>query len=660
MNAALKGGAAAVTEVWPATALPEPLRSWSGNHTEYPRDKTVAQLFEEIVARDPEAIALVHGSERMSYGKLNERANGLAVKLKQHGVERGSRVAIAAERSIEMIVALIGILKSGAAYVPVDPSYPDERLRFMVENAQPHLVLTDGALSRQALLGSDARVVPVEGLDLSPSELPINARPNLRATEATSPTDLAYVMYTSGSTGRPRGVMVENRAIVRLVRNTNYCAFGPREVFLQYAPISFDASTFEIWGALLNGGRLVLAPSRASLDELGRLIREHGVTTLWLTAGLFHLMVENQLDDLRGVRQLLAGGDVLSPRHVRRVCEELPACTLINGYGPTENTTFTTCHVMRHGETVSDSVPIGRPISNTGVYILDEALQPVAPGQVGELYAAGDGLARGYFNDLAATSRKFVPNPFSPEPGARMYRTGDLAKWLPGGSIEFVGRTDDQVKILGHRVEPAEIEAVLRTHPGLKQVYVMAYAESDGAKRIAAYHVIENGASVSSQELRECLGSKLPAYMVPASFTALPSLPLSPNGKVDRNALAATNPRPNSERNGKLERYATELEEAIAELWRRVLRVSDTGLDDNFFDLGGDSLLLVAVHSNLQKLLNRQIPITDLFEFTTIRKLASRLDGVANANPGAQGQEAARKQREIFERLRQHHTGGAS
>ena len=343
------------------SSLPDAIRRWNQTATDYPREKTVAQLFEEIAAAQPDSIAVEFGKERFTYSELNIRANRVAHRLRRMGVGPESMVACCIDRSLEMIVAFIGILKAGAAYVPLDLSYPAERFDFMLEDTRTPVMLTQRSLAPALRGRGNVRVICMdefEALDVT--------RGRSEFASGGGPTSLAYVMYTSGSTGRPKGVMVENRAIVRLVRNTNFCHFGPDEVFLQFAPISFDASTFEIWGALLNGGKLVMMPPQAaSLEDLGRTIREHGVTTLWLTSGLFNLMVEQRLEDLRPLRQLLAGGDVLSPRHFRTVLENLPDCRLINGYGPTENTTFTCCHTMRHGDRVPESVPIGKPISNT-------------------------------------------------------------------------------------------------------------------------------------------------------------------------------------------------------------------------------------------------------------------------------------------------------
>lgn len=619
-------------------------REWNATRTDYPRDKTIAQLFEEIAASNAHSAAVLFEDRQITYGELNARADRLANRLRRLGVGRETMVGCCINRSIELIVAIVAILKAGGAYVPLDPAYPKERFDFLLEDAHPPLILTQRALASTVLADCGIPILLVDEVDYTSVKTGEDTPPS-----PGTPNSLAYVMYTSGSTGRPKGVMVENRAIVRLVRDTNYCQFGPDETFLHYAPISFDASTFEIWGALLNGGRLVVMPPQtASLEDLSRVIREQRVTTMWLTAGLFHLMVEQRLGDLRGVRQLLAGGDVLSSHHVRRVLECLPNCCLINGYGPTENTTFTCCYVMRAGLSVPELVPIGRPISNTQVYILDDALQPVPPGAIGELYAAGDGVARGYLNNPDATDEKFLSDPFSDIPAARMYRTGDLASQRDDGIVEFHGRVDDQIKILGHRVEPGEVEAVLGTHDRIMQLCVMPFTDEGGSRRLVAYYVASASLPVTAEELRAFLTKKLPQYMIPATFIQLNALPLSPNGKVDRAGL----PKPSLPTIQDVvhpEPQGNQLEETIAAVWSRVLGTDGVRLDSNFFDLGGDSLLLVAVHSNLQKELKLEIQITDLFEFTTVRALARHLAGtMPDRSMSSDVQERAQKQREAF------------
>lgn len=634
-------------------ALPESVRLWNQTRTEYPRESAVAQLFEEMAAAHPESVAVVFGDKSLTYAELNARANRLARRLRALGVRDEVMVGCCIERSAELIVAFLAVLKAGGAYVPLDPNYPKERFDFMLADARTPVLLAQRKFAHLAPTDNSVQVLFVDegGAASSASDDDANL------LRLGGPASLAYVMYTSGSTGRPKGVMVENRAICRLVRNTDFCQFGPGEVFLLFAPVSFDASTLEIWGPLLNGAKLVVMPPQASsLEDLGRTIREHGVTTLWLTSGLFNLMVEQRLEDLASVRQMLAGGDVLSARHIRAVLARFPGCTVINGYGPTENTTFTCCHAMRAGERVPDSVPIGKPIANTRVYILDEQMRAVEPGIAGELWAGGDGVARAYLNNPEETAAKFSADIFASEGVARMYRTGDLARWRGDGAVEFLGRVDTQVKILGHRIEPGEIETVLRMHPEVGQVCVVPHADEAGAKRLVAYCVPVNHPGPSAAELRKFLAGKLPQYMVPAIFVSLVSLPLSANGKVDRAALPA--PELAGSALESAESPATQLEKTLSELWARILRVDRIGLDDNFFDLGGDSLMIVAVHSNLQKTLNAEVPVTDLFEFTTIRTLARHLGAGKPAAPSlAEVQSQARKQREAFARQRERRAG---
>ena len=630
-----------------AAALSAPLDTWAGARTQYPREKTVARLFEEAAGAHAEKTAVVCGSVRLTYNELNRKANRLANRLHAEGVGPETLVGLCIERSAEMIVAVVAILKAGGAYVPFDAAYPRERLDFMIADTNTPVMVTQKSLASVATASKTVKTIlvdePIEGSEENPA--PVGTA-----------SSLAYVMYTSGSTGRPKGVLVENRAIVRLVFETNYCHFGAEEVFLQFAPISFDASTLEIWGALLHGAKLVVMPQQASsLEEIGRAIREHGVTTAWLTAGLFHLFVDERLEDLRPLKQLLAGGDVLSAKHVRRVLEAFPEITLINGYGPTEGTTFTCCHAMKHGDAVPDSVPIGKPISNTWVYIVDEQMQPVKPGEVGELCAGGDGVARGYLNAPEVTAEKFLQDPFVNVENARLYRTGDFAKRREDGTVEFLGRKDGQAKILGHRIELGEIESTLAQHPAVKQVCVTVNVDEAGTKRLAAYYVQNGNGLKSPRELKDFLALKLPPYMVPAHYVPMVSLPLNLNGKVDRAAL----PAPVAETTATDARPAgNALEEVVAEIWKKVLRTERVGLDDNFFDLGGDSLLLVAVHSQLQKRLNREIQVTDLFDQTTIRTLAKHLSVSGGEVKSFDAvQDRAQKQRAAFAKQRELRVG---
>ncbi|MGG1205736.1 amino acid adenylation domain-containing protein, partial [Brevibacillus formosus] len=429
-----------------------------------------------------------------------------------------------------------------------------------------------------------------------------------------------YVIYTSGSTGLPKGTLVIHRGIVRLVKETDYVTITEQDVFLQASTVSFDAATFEIWGSLLNGAQLVLMPpDLPSLEELGQAIQTHKVTTLWLTAGLFTLMVDHHKEHLTGVRQLLVGGDVVSVPHVRKALE-IEGITIINGYGPTENTTFTCCYpVTELPETIS-SFPIGRPIRNTTVYVLDSNMQPVPIGVTGELYIGGDGLAQGYLHRPDLTEERFVPNPFSTDPQARLYRTGDLVRYLPDGLIEFIGRIDNQVKIRGFRIELSEVEAVLAKHPALAASVVIVREDEPGKKQLVAYAVKQAEHEVDTAELRQHFKAHVPDYMVPSAFVMLDELPLTPNGKVDRKAL----PVPVYDRSQDVDSFteATNLiEQKLAEIWCGVLRMDRIGIHDNFFELGGDSILSIQIVARANKAGIHLTP-KNLFDHQTIAELA--------------------------------------
>ncbi len=457
------------------------LVEWNDTKVNYPADKSIHQLFEEQVEKTPEAIAIVFQEQELTYQQLNSRANQLAHYLISLGVKPETLVGICIERSLEMIVGLLGILKAGGAYVPLDPSYPLERLSYMLEDSAVDILLTQEKLL-ESLPANTAKLVCLDRdwrqIEQSSDNNPVTS---------VSSDNLAYVIYTSGSTGRPKGVLVVQKGVIRLVKKPNYVDLTADEVLLQLAPISFDASTWEIWGSLLNGAKLAIYPNEPlSLQTLGDVLKKYNVTTLWLTSGLFNLMVDEKLEDLKGVRQLLAGGDVLSIFHIQKALSELKDCQLINGYGPTENTTFSCCYSIKKNYPLVNSVPIGRPINNTQIYILDSHLQPVPVGVAGELHIGGDGLARGYVNNPELTAEKFINNPFG---DGRLYKTGDLARYLPDGNIEYLGRIDNQVKIRGYRIEPGEIEAVLNSHSQIQQAVVVAREDIPGDKQLVAYYV---------------------------------------------------------------------------------------------------------------------------------------------------------------------------
>lgn len=596
------------------TAEEKQLAYWNQTATTYPCECCIHHLFEQQAEARPAKIAVICEDRQLTYAALNQRANQLAHYLRLFGVQPEMRIALCVERSLEMLVGILGILKAGAAYAPIDPAHPLERLSLMLEDLQAPVVLTQQHLLEK-LPAHCGQAVCLDS-DWETISLQSTANPN---TEATAET-LAYVMYTSGSTGTPKGVSVSHRAVVRLVQNTNYAHLGPDEVFLQFAPLSFDASTFEIWGCLLNGGRLaVMPPLLPSLDDLGAALRQHGVTTLFLTTGLFHLMIDERLNSLRFVRQLLVGGDTMSLLRVKKAFQGLPDCRLINGYGPTEGTTFTCCYTVKDPDRLRMSVPIGQPIANTQAFVLDKHLRPAPVGVTGELYVCGDGLARGYHNRPDLTAERFVPSTQGSAPGARLYQIGDLVRHLHDGNIQFLGRRDLQVKIRGFRIELGEVEAALSTHPALRDAVVVARADTSGEKQLVAYLVSREGKSVSIEQLRDFLRQKLPEHLMPKAFVELEALPLTPNGKVDRKALPAAESRRGLGQDFVAPR--TEVEDLLATIWSQALGVDQVGIDDNFFSLGGDSLRGVQVLAKVQER-GLSLSLQDLFQYQTIRKLA--------------------------------------
>jgi amino acid adenylation domain-containing protein len=592
------------------------LVAWNQTQTDYPQDKCIHQLFEECVALNGEAIALSYQDRQLTYNELNRHANQLAHYLIAAGIQPNDLVGIAIDRSIETIIGILGILKAGSAYLPIDLTAPPARLRAILDDARVAVLLTTTARVEQLPLHQ----FKVVCLDRDWAEIATASKTN--PDRAVRSTNLAYVMYTSGSTGQPKGVCVPHQGVVRLVKSTDYIDFSPDRVFLQLAPLAFDAATFEIWGSLLNGAKLVLYPGdKPSLAELGQIIARERITTLWLTAGLFHLMVDERLADLQPLRQLIAGGDVLSVPHVRQVLAALPDCQLINGYGPTENTTFTCCYPIASLDPLATSIPIGRPIANTQVYLLDADLQPVPIGIPGELYVGGAGLATGYLNRPDLTAAKFIPHPFATN--ERLYRTGDLARYLPDGNLEFLGRIDNQVKIRGFRIELGEIEAVLAQHPSVREVTV-TLREDAGDKRLVAYLVPQPQQQPTEREIRTFLESRLPDYLIPTAIVMLAALPLTTNGKVDRRALPAPETMRSSPE-ASLLAPRDELERQLTVIWERVLNVHPIGIRDNFFALGGHSLIAVRLFAQIEQTWGQNLPLATLLQKQTIEELATVL-----------------------------------
>ena len=566
------------------------------------------EAFAAQAARTPERVALICGAERLTYAELDARAAARAAEL---GVPAGSLVGVRMERGVELVVALLAVLKAGAGYVVLDPAFPEERLRVMTGDAGVSAVLSPRGLERRA--------------------------------EHARHDGIACVMFTSGSTGRPKGVAAPHRAITATVTGQEYAPFDA--VWLQCSPTSWDAFALELWGPLLSGGTCVLYPgARPDPLVLGRLIAEHGVTSMYLSSSLFNVIVDECPDTLAGLRHLIVGGEALSPAHVGRALALHPELRLRNGYGPVEGMIFLTTHPVT---AVNGPVPIGTPLRGKHVRVLDARLRPVPDGQVGELYAAGDGLATCYLGRPGATAERFVADPFGP-PGGRMYRTGDLVRRRPGGVLEYVGRADDQVKVRGFRIEPAEVESVLSGHPAVGRACVVAREDVPGDRRLVAYVVPRPGAAIEPGALRAHAAAVLPEFMVPSAFVTLEALPLTDTGKLDRAALPApVHGEPAAAAAESRDEPRDEVEKALCELFAEVLKVPSVGVHDDFFDLGGDSLMVARLLSRIHAVLGVEVGVRTLFETPTVAAVARRIGerpmpgGAPAAPPGDPAGQAA-------------------
>ncbi|SNT66744.1 amino acid adenylation domain-containing protein, partial [Stenotrophomonas lactitubi] len=528
----------------------------------YPRDGLIHHVFQEQVRAQPEAVAADFHGATLSYQQLDRRANQVAQVLRANGAGPDRCVAICSGRRLEFIVGLLGILKAGAAYVPLDPDYPVERLGFMLEDCQPVAVLTWP--EHHARIQALVRSTPVIALDDPRFDAAPTDAPDVPGLGSQH---LAYVMYTSGSTGQPKGVMVEHRNVLRLAINNGFASLGPSDVVAHCANPAFDAATWEIWGALLVGARVQVVAEQVALDPvaLDKALRAGGVTALWLTAGLFNAHADALTDAFAGLRYLLVGGDVLDPDRIGRVlAQSTPPQHLLNGYGPTESTTFASTHLIEQVEP-GRSIPIGRPIGNTQIHLLAPDGQPVLPGVIGEVYIGGDGVARGYLNQPELSAERFLADPYRDDPSARLYRSGDLARWLDDGTLEFIGRADFQLKLRGYRIEPGEIETHLRTCAGVREAVVIAREDTPGDKRLVAYVLAEDQSPPAPELLRAHLAQKLADYMLPSAFVTVPHWPLTSNGKLDRRALPA--PDIAAVVAGCYEAPVGEVEQALATLW---------------------------------------------------------------------------------------------
>jgi amino acid adenylation domain-containing protein len=593
------------------------LDGWNHTSSDYPRDKTIPQMFAAVAAVQPAAAAVRFGNAELSYRELSSLSDRVAHHLLARGVSRGEPVAVFLERGLDMPAVLLGILKAGAAFVPLDPGYPPARLSHMLSASGARHVVSVAAGAAQPPFAA-------EMIDVSAvlrADAPIDPPPLISA-----PEDIAYIMYTSGSTGVPKGVAVTHRNILRTVLNVRYLDWGQQASVLQFSSTSFDASTFEIWGSLLNGGVLVLhPPDSATLDSLGRFIADARIDILFMTTALFREMVERCPDYLRSVGQILTGGEAMRLSTAKAAWVALPRSRLANVYGPTECTTFATSFPITDPELLGGTVPIGRPIDNTSAFLLDRYGNRVPVGIPGELYLGGDGVAQGYWREPELTAESFVPDRFSGADGGRLYRTGDLAAFRPDGNIVFLGRRDRQIKLSGYRIELEEIEAVLEGHPDVAKAAVVV--TGDDPPRLVAF--VAASADARPTDLRDFLMARLPAYMVPAQVQVCDELPLTPTGKLDRAALEQQI-APVSGQGGKAPpRTATEI--ALANMWQELLRAEGIGLDDNFFDLGGHSLAATRLLSRVRDRFRVDVTMRSFFDRPTVGGLAELISAAGAA-----------------------------
>ncbi|MFF3640054.1 non-ribosomal peptide synthase/polyketide synthase [Streptomyces sp. NPDC002564] len=586
------------------------LTEWNATAVDVPGlDGTVHGTFARLARTRPDAVAVTAGDRHLTYAELDRRANGLAHRLTGLGVRPEERVAVLMERSADLVVALLGILKAGAAYAPLHESYPDERMREVLAGSGARVLVTDRAWSARGLPSNAAEVVLAE--DVAPAAAPPAVPERAEA--------LAYVMHTSGSTGKPKGIAITHRSLLELALDPSWADGARHAHVLMHAPYAFDISNYELWVPLLAGGRVVLAPpGEPDVAELKRLIVAEGITGVHFTAGLFRVVADDIGDALGGVREILTGGDVVSVAAVESVLRAAPHVVVRHLYGPTEITLCATTHLVGSADASADRLPIGRPMANTRAYVLDAALAPVPVGTVGELYIAGAGLARGYLDRAALTGERFVADPYGPA-GARMYRTGDLARHRHDGALEFVGRADDQVKVRGFRIEPGEIEATLTRHASVAQSAVVVREDRPGDKRLVAYAVPADPArGVDPALLRAHVAASLPEYMVPAAVVALDELPLTANGKLDRAVL----PAPVFRSAAAVTAPRTAREEIVCRLVGEVLGLDEVGVDDNFFELGGDSIGSIQLASRARAA-GLELAPKDVFQARTLAQLAA-------------------------------------
>ncbi|PDY87063.1 non-ribosomal peptide synthetase, partial [Bacillus toyonensis] len=589
------------------------LNKFNSTKTEYPRNKHINQLFEEQVERTPENIAVVFKDKQLTYRELNEKSNQLARMLRNKGVNKDAIIGLMTDRSLEMIIGIMGILKSGAAYLPIDPDTPKARIDYMLRDSHAMILLTQEKFIKK--IEYDLEIINLD--DLDSSDLSTG---NLKHVNRFD--DTAYIIYTSGSTGIPKGVIISHYSAIRVVRNTNYIAIKNNDTILQLSNYSFDGSIFDIYGALLNGAKLVVIEKDTVTDinKLGNIIKQENINVMFITTALFNALVDIKIDCLINIRKILFGGERISVSHARKALEFLGKDKLIHVYGPTESTVFATYYFINEIDEDVNTLPIGKPLANTSVYIVDEEKNLLPIGEPGELCISGDGLTKGYLNNEQLTLEKFVKNPFAE--GERLYHTGDLARWLPDGNIEFIGRIDHQVKVRGFRIELGEIESQLLKHPNVKETVVVAREEKDKSNYICAYLTLVG--EVTVEELRRSLGEKLPDYMIPTYFLKLDKMPLTANGKIDKKSL----PEPDRSFNTEVEyeEPRNEIEKQLVLMWQETLNINKVGINDSFAILGGHSINAMELLSKMNERLSVDLPLKELFRLSTIKKISAYIE----------------------------------
>lgn len=583
---------------------------------------SIPEMIKEQAYKTPDAIALVYKKEQLTYQQLDYITDQFAQMLKSEEDSLETIVCILVEKSLRTIVSMIAVLKAGWCYLALEQDTPQQRLDYILEDTHPQKIITTNQYVSKFNKYKHGTYINLDLEWENIKRIKIN-----RYSVNIKPQHLAYISYTSGTTGKPKGVCIPHASVIRLVKGNDSLSLNEQTIFLQLAPVAFDASTLEIWGTLANGGKLIIyTDDHISPEMINTLVKREQVNTLWLTAGLFHSLIDHNIELFDSVKHVISGGDVVSAKHVHQLFVRYPSIKFSNGYGPTENTTFTTIWTTHQDPGVERNLPIGYPISQTSVYILDSYLSIVSSGTIGDLYTSGVGLARGYLNHPYATAEKFIPNPFSNEPGARMYFTGDQAKWNEDGTIDFVGRTDHQIKINGYRIEPNEIETLLKEHIDIRDAVVIVQ-ELDSQKKLIGYVTLHHSNKACSElaySFKEYLKDKIPTYMLPWLISIIPHFPLTSNGKVDREALPKIDKRPRNITDEYIP-ARHKLDFYLVNLWQDMLKIDVVGIEDDFFELGGHSLILAQVVSQIRTDYEINIQSKLLYSNSTIQQLSDAI-----------------------------------